>query len=168
MTDSGAREAAGSLVFLVVAPGVVAGLIPWLLTGWDARGGWPWPLRLAGAALVCAGIAALLEAFARFVVEGLGTPAPVAPTRHLVVGGLYRFVRNPMYLAVGAIIVGQALFLGRTILLAYAAVFFLAVAAFVRWYEEPTLARRYGVEYESYRRAVPAWRPRSTPWRRGR
>ena len=160
-----ARAALGSLVFLVAAPGVVAGLIPWLLTRWDAYDGVPWPLRLAGTALVCAGIAALLEAFLRFVVEGIGTPAPVAPTEHLVVGGLYRFVRNPMYLAVGAIIVGQALLLGRAVLLAYAAVFAVAVAAFVHLYEEPTLARRYGVEYESYRRAVPGWWPRWTPWR---
>ena len=79
-----ARAALGSLVFLVAAPGVVAGLIPWLLTRWDARDGVPWPLRLAGTALVCASIAALLEAFLRFVVEGIGTPAPVAPTEHLV------------------------------------------------------------------------------------
>jgi protein-S-isoprenylcysteine O-methyltransferase Ste14 len=168
VTRRRARAAAGSLVFLVVAPGVVAGLVPWLLTGWDARDSVARPLRLAGAALVCAGLAALLEAFVRFVVEGLGTPAPVAPTRQLVVGGLYRFVRNPMYLAVGAIIVGQALFLGRPILLAYAAVFAAAVAAFVRRYEEPTLSRRYGVEYEAYRRAVPRWWPRWTPWRGGR
>ncbi len=160
------RAAAGSLVFLVAAPGVVAALVPWLLTGWDARDGWPPPLRLAGGVLVCAGIAALLEAFARFVVEGLGTPAPLAPTERLVVGGLYRYVRNPMYLAVGAIIVGQALVLGRQILLAYAAVFAAAVVAFVRGHEEPTLVRRYGGEYDAYRRAVPAWWPRRTPWRR--
>ena len=153
-------------MFLVVAPGVVAGLVPWLLTGWDARSGWPWPFRIAGGLLVCAGIAALLEAFLRFVVEGLGTPAPVAPTEHLVVGGLYRFVRNPMYLAVGAIVVGQALLLGRAVLLAYAAVFAGAVVTFVRGYEEPTLARRYGAEYEAYRSAVPGWWPRRTPWRR--
>ena len=161
-----ARAAAGSLVFLVVAPGIVAGLVPWLLTGWDARDRWPWPLRVAGGVLVCAGIAALLEAFVRFVVEGLGTPAPVAPTEHLVVVGLYRFVRNPMYLAVGTIVVGQALLLGRVVLLAYAAVFAAAVVAFVRCYEEPTLTRRYGAEYEAYRRAVPGWWPRRTPWRR--
>jgi protein-S-isoprenylcysteine O-methyltransferase Ste14 len=163
-----ARAAIGSLVFLVVAPGVVAGLIPWLLTGWDARDGWPSPFRLAGGALVCVGIGALLEAFLRFVVEGIGTPAPVAPTERLVVGGLYGFVRNPMYLAVGATIVGQALLLGSAVLLAYAAVFAAAVVAFVRGYEEPTLAHRYGEEYEAYRRAVPGWWPRRSPWRGGR
>jgi protein-S-isoprenylcysteine O-methyltransferase Ste14 len=105
-----------------------------------------------------------VHAFVGFVVEGVGTPAPVAPTRHLVVGGLYRYVRNPMYLAVLAAIVGQALVLGRPVLLLYAAAVGAAVLAFVRWYEEPTLARRFGAEYEAYRRAVPGWRPRLRPW----
>ena len=86
-------------------------------------------------------------------------------TERLVVGGLYRCVRNPMYLAVGAVIVGQALLFGRAVLVAYAAVFAVLVVAFVRGYEEPTLARRYGAEYETYRRAVPGWWPRWTPWR---
>ena len=160
-----ARAAVGSVLFLVVAPGIVAGVIPWLLTGWNVRDSWPWPLRVAGGVLVCAAIAALLDAFARFVVEGLGTPAPIAPTERLVVGGLYRYVRNPMYLAIGVIIVGQALLLGRPQLLAYAAVFAAVVVTFVRSYEEPTLARRYGADYEAYRRAVPGWWPRRTPWR---
>ncbi len=110
------------------------------------------------------GRSALLSAFVRFVVEGLGTPAPVAPTERLVVGGLYRHVRNPMYLAVAAVIVGQALLLGRLVLLAYALAFAAAVWAFVRWYEEPTLARRFGADYEAYRRAVPAWLPRPRAW----
>jgi len=106
----------------------------------------------------------LLHAFARFVIEGLGTPAPVAPTERLVVGGLYRHVRNPMYLAVGATIVGQALVLGRPGLLVYTAVFGVVVGAFVHGYEQPTLAKRYGEQYEAYRRAVPAWWPRRRPW----
>jgi protein-S-isoprenylcysteine O-methyltransferase Ste14 len=153
-------------VFLVLAPGVVAGLIPWLLTGWEVREPLPYwlPLRLAGLVLLLAGVVVLLEAFARFVVEGLGTPAPVAPTERLVVGGLYRYVRNPMYLAVGATIVGQALLLGQPILLLYAAAFGAVVASFVRWYEEPTLRHQFGEEYERYRSAVPAWRPRRRPW----
>jgi protein-S-isoprenylcysteine O-methyltransferase Ste14 len=156
--------ALGSLVFLVVAPGVVAGLVPWLLTGWERRGSPPWALRLVGWALIAAGVAVLLHAFARFVVEGLGTPAPVAPTERLVVGGLYRHVRNPMYLAVEATVVGQALLLGRPVVLAYAAILAAAFWAFVHAYEEPTLARRYGGEYEAYRSAVPGWIPRLRPW----
>ena len=99
-----------------------------------------------------------------WLVEGLGTPAPVAPTENLVVGGVYRYVRNPMYLAVTSTIVGQALLLGRPVLLAYAVVFFAVVATFVHWYEEPALSRTFGEEYEVYRGAVPAWRPRRTPW----
>ena len=161
-----AGAAAGSLLFLVLVPGVVAGLIPWMLTGWDRNPGFAdWlPIRLLGAALILLGAIVLLEAFARFVFEGLGTPAPIAPTEQLVVGGLYRYVRNPMYLAVGATIVGQGLVLGRPLLFLYAAGFALAVVAFVHWYEEPTLLRQFGQQYETYRRAVPAWLPRSRPW----
>ena len=160
---SRARAALGSFGFLLLAPGVVAGLIPWWLTGWDARPA-PLALRVAGAALVIAGAAVLVHAFARFVFEGLGTPAPPAAPDRLVVGGLYRYVRNPMYLAVAATIVGQALLLARPGLLLYAAAFGAIVAAFVRWYEEPTLAARFGSSYERYRRAVPAWWPRRRPW----
>jgi protein-S-isoprenylcysteine O-methyltransferase Ste14 len=152
------------LVFLVLVPGTVAGLIPWLLTGWEAQDTWP-PLRVVGVFLIVAGAGALLHAFLRFVVEGIGTPAPVAPTQHLVVGGLYRYVRNPMYLAVAATIVGQALALGQPVLFAYAAVFAVVVYAFVRLYEEPTLSRQFGDRYEQYRRAVPGWWPRRRPWR---
>lgn len=160
----------GSIVFLVLAPGIVAGLVPWWLTDWRVREPLPYwaPLRVAGLILLAAGVAVLLRAFARFVVEGLGTPAPVAPTERLVVGGLYRYVRNPMYLAVAATIVGQALALGQPILLLYAAAFAVAVAAFVHWYEEPTLRRQFGQQYEAYRRAVPAWWPRREPWKAGK
>jgi protein-S-isoprenylcysteine O-methyltransferase Ste14 len=144
---------------------VVAGVIPWWLTGWDAEAPLPFwaPLRIVGACLIGSGALALLHAFVRFVVEGVGTPAPVAPTEHLVVGGLYRYVRNPMYLAVAAVIFGQGLALGRPVLFVYGAVFCAVVAAFVRWYEEPTLARTFGPEYEEYRQAVPAWWPRRRP-----
>ena len=132
--------------------------------GLEAGTNWP-SLQVLGAILLVAGVIVLVDAFVRFVVEGIGTPAPVAPTQRLVVGGLYRHVRNPMYLAVGTTIVGQALLLGRPILLLYAAAFAVAVLAFVRGYEEPTLARQFGAEYEDYRRAVPGWRPRLRPWR---
>ena len=164
MRTARVRNALGSALFLVVAPGVVAGLVPWWLTGWKS-GATRAPLQVIGALLIVAGAVVLLDAFVRFVVEGLGTPAPVAPPERLVVGGLYRYVRNPMYLAVGAIIVGQALLLARSILLFYAAAFAVVVLAFVRLYEEPTLAREFGAEYENYCRAVPGWWPRLRPWR---
>ena len=158
--------ALGSVVFFALAPGVVAGLVPWWLTGWQVRSlpAWWLPLRVAGVVLLVAGAAVLVQAFARFVVEGVGTPAPVAPTQELVVGGLYRYVRNPMYLAVLAAILGQALALGQLVLLPYAALVAAAFAAFVHWYEEPTLARQFGDRYQAYRRAVPGWWPRRHPW----
>ena len=103
------RAAAGTAVFLVIAPGVVAGLIPWWLTGWQAGSTYPVPVRVAGAVLAAAGAVVVIWAFAQFVIDGLGTPAPPAPTERLVVRGLYRYVRNPMYLAVLSVIAGQAL-----------------------------------------------------------
>jgi protein-S-isoprenylcysteine O-methyltransferase Ste14 len=161
------QAAMGSLLFLLIAPGTVAGLVPWWLTGWVIHD-WPQPyatpLRLLGAVLILLGVPTLLHAFARFVLEGFGTPAPVAPPAHLVVGGLYRYVRNPMYIAVIATIVGQALVLAQPGLLVYAAVVAAAMAAFVAGYEEPTLSEQFGAEYDAYRRAVPAWRPRLKPW----
>jgi protein-S-isoprenylcysteine O-methyltransferase Ste14 len=157
------RPALGSALFLLVAPGVAAGLVPWLLTGWDSSDPPVW-IAVIGGVLTAVGAAVLLHSFARFVVEGAGTPAPVAPTERLVVGGVYRYVRNPMYVAVTATIAGQALLLGRPWLLAYAAAFWAVTAAFVRFYEEPTLSARYGEEYAAYRRAVPGWWPRLRPW----
>jgi protein-S-isoprenylcysteine O-methyltransferase Ste14 len=157
------RAAIGSAVFLVVAPGVAAGLVPWLLTDWSSADPPVW-IAATGGVLTAAGAAMLLHSFARFVVEGAGTPAPVAPTERLVVGGLYRHVRNPMYVAVTATIAGQALLLGRPWLLAYAAGFWLVTAAFVRFYEEPTLSATYGEQYAAYKEAVPGWLPRVRPW----
>jgi protein-S-isoprenylcysteine O-methyltransferase Ste14 len=163
MTRRGA--AVGSFVFAVGQPGVMGGLLPyWITGGWDGFGA-PLALQVAGAALLVAGVGVLAHTVIRFVVEGLGTPFPAAPTENLVVGGLYRYVRNPMYLAVIAIILGQAAILGRASLLAYAAILWVTVASFVHFYEEPTLSSKYGEQYAAYRRAVRGWWPRATPWR---
>jgi len=151
--------AAGSALFFAVAPGVVAGLVPWWLTRWQVRGPlahWA-PVRAAGLIMLILGAIVLIQAFVRFVAEGHGTPAQV-------LGGLYRYVRNPMYLAVVAAITGQGLALGQPVLLGYAAIVWVTVASFARWYEEPALARQFGEQYQAYRRAVPAWRPRTRPW----
>ena len=158
------RAAIGSAVFFLAAPGIVAGLIPYLLTGgWQDPG--PWPAQVIGAMLVVAGLVAVIDAFVRFVREGVGTPAPIAPTQHLVVGGLYRHVRNPMYVAVLMIIIGQALWFTHLGVLIYGAVAWAVTAAFVRFYEEPTLTSTFGEEYLEYRRNVGAWLPRLTPWK---
>jgi protein-S-isoprenylcysteine O-methyltransferase Ste14 len=163
-----AKAAIGSAVFLVIAPGVVAGLIPWLLTRWEVEHELWTPLRVAGGALTAVSAGVLLHSFGRFVLEGIGTPAPVAPTERLVRGGLYRYVRNPMYLAVVGAIVGQALLLGRVELLIYAGVIQLIFVAFVHWYEEPTLREQFGDDYDTYRRAVPGWIPRRRPMGTGK
>ena len=159
-SDRRVRAAIGSLAFLVVAPGVVTGLVPWLITGWRPGTTRPVAMVAAGAVLTATGCAVLLQAFGRFVWEGVGTPAPTAPTERLVVGGLYRYVRNPMYLALQAVIIGQVLLLDRPVLLYYALAVLAMTVAFVRLYEEPALARAYGEQYEAYRRAVPGWLPR--------
>lgn len=158
--------ALGSGIFFLLAPGMVAGAVPWWITRWRMRGeaiAWL-PLRAIGVVLLVVSVPVLVRAFWQFAVEGLGTPAPVAPTKTLVVGGLYRYVRNPMYLAVLGAIVGQALLLAQPGLFVYAMVILAAFASFVRWYEEPTLSRQFGADYDAYRKAVPAWWPRRHPW----
>ena len=158
------RKAAalGTLLFFIIAPTTVTGIVPYYFTRWETAH--PLPLgivqQIFGWTLVVLGASALLHSFVRFVVEGIGTPAPVAPTERLVVGGLYRYVRNPIYVAVLSIIIGQAIAFGSASLLIYAGMVTLAVVGFVRLYEEPTLAARFGDEYEAYRRSVPRWFPR--------
>src|SRR3954451_22360309 len=142
------RAWVGTVVFLVVTPGVVAGLIPGLITGWRIpwTGGWVAPGAIVSAAVILSGIVVLLDAFIRFA-RADGTPAPPMPTAHLVVVGPYRHVRNPMYLAVLAIIIGQALLFGSWGTLVYAGMVLVAVVLFVWGYEEPTLESEYGDEY---------------------
>jgi protein-S-isoprenylcysteine O-methyltransferase Ste14 len=156
--------AAGSALFFAVAPGMVVGVVPWWLTRWVTAPA-PLVLRVAGGVLVAVALPVLVHAFVRFVREGSGTPAPIAPTCRLVVGGLYRYVRNPMYVAVLTAIVGQAALFGQAKLLWWAGFVAVAVVTFVRVYEEPTLARQFGDAYAAYRRAVPGWLPRLRPWR---
>ncbi len=158
------RAAVGSAIFFVLAPGSTAGLVPWLLTGWrhDDRIG---VLDVVGAVVALAGLAVAVAAFVQFVREGRGTPAPVAPTQELVVGGLYRYVRNPMYVAVASMIAGQAMIFHSVPVLVWLGVFLVAVVSFVTWYEEPTLRRTYGESFDRYRRAVPGWWPQLRPWR---
>jgi protein-S-isoprenylcysteine O-methyltransferase Ste14 len=152
----------GSVFFLLIAPGTVAGLVPWWISGWRIRD----PLlhfsrfRWLGVLLIVAGVPVLLDSFARFALKGLGTPAPVFPTRHLVVSGLYQYVRNPMYLAVAAVIFGQGLLFGNLRVLEYGAVVWLGFHLFVLLYEEPVLRRSFGAEYEMFCANVGRWIPR--------
>jgi len=160
--------AAGTAAFFVLAPGTVAGLIPWLITRWDISGSsTAWRIaQVLGVLLIVVGLIPLVHAFVQFA-KASGTPMPLAPTQRLVVNGFNRYVRNPMYVGVLLAIIGQVLLFGSPGLLVYAAVVWIAFASFVRWYEEPTLARDYGSEYEAYRHNVPAWVPRRRPWKPG-
>jgi protein-S-isoprenylcysteine O-methyltransferase Ste14 len=157
----------GTGLFLMLAPGTVAGLVPWWITRWRMQP----PLlgfsgfRVMGCLMIAAGTAVVLDSFVRFALQGLGTPAPILPTRHLVVSGLYRYVRNPMYVGVLAIILGQGLLLGDVRLFAYGVLLWLVVHVFVVGYEEPTLRRTFGSEYQVFRGNVPRWIPRLSPWR---
>lgn len=158
---------AGSAVFLIVAPGFVAGLAPWWISRWRLEApffGMP-IFRFAGGPLIALGVIALLDSFIRFAVQGVGTPAPVFPTRHLVVTGLYRYVRNPMYVAVVSVIFGQALILENVTLLEYGALVWLLFQLFVLGYEEPALRASFGSEYKLFCTQVPRWIPRLTSWR---
>jgi protein-S-isoprenylcysteine O-methyltransferase Ste14 len=157
----------GSIVFFFIAPFTVAGVVPWLITDWHVRlPEFANPISQGiGAAMAAVGAFFLIDSFARFALKGLGTPAPVFPTKHLVVDGLYRHVRNPMYIGVVAAILGQAMIFASPGLLIYAALIWLAFNIFVAAYEEPTLRETFGAEYEEFCRNVRRWIPRLTPWR---
>jgi protein-S-isoprenylcysteine O-methyltransferase Ste14 len=172
MTENLARRSAsilGSFLFLLLAPGMVAGVIPWWIAQrrlHPALLGVP-ALRVVGVLLIAAGTPVVLDSFVRFAVQGLGTPAPVFPTRHMVVTGLYRYVRNPMYMGVGTVICGQGLLLGDVRLFAYAVLVWGLFYLFVLGYEEPKLRRSFGDEYREYSANVPRWLPRTKPWTAG-
>jgi protein-S-isoprenylcysteine O-methyltransferase Ste14 len=157
----------GSALFFVVAPCVLAGLIPWSMTHWEFRPAFFGleGARLVGVLLILVGLPGLVDSFARFALQGLGTPAPVAPPKNLVVTGLYRHVRNPIYVAVVAIILGQAMLFGDWRLVVWGALLWLFFHLVVVAYEEPTLQSTFGAEYEAYRANVRRWVPRVVPWR---
>lgn len=158
------RTAAYTVGFFFVAPGTTAGVVPWLITRWDRPDGPVAAADVLGVALGLVGLFTVIACFVRFVLEGSGTPAPSAPTETLVVGGFYRHARNPMYLAVASMIGGQALHFRSPALGVWLLAFMASVWVFAKGYEEPALARRFGASYDAYRRAVPGWWPRRTPY----
>jgi protein-S-isoprenylcysteine O-methyltransferase Ste14 len=138
--------------------------VPWLLTGWNADEQ-PAALKVLGVLVLIAGAALVVETTTRFALQGRGTPAPWAPPERFVERGSYRYVRSPMYLGVILLVVGQGLLLGREILFLWAAVAWLIFTSFLAFYEEPELHRRFGADYDDYRRRVRRWlatRPRSS------
>lgn len=146
-------------IFTVVVPGTVAGYLPMLLVGGfhkPSNGGLSW----TGVGSVVLGSAIYLRCAWEFAVRGLGTPAPIAPTKFLVTTALHRYLRNPMYIGVALVILGEAALFRSLHLVGYAVVMLLIAHIFIVLYEEPTLHRQFGDSYEQYRRNVPRWIPR--------
>jgi protein-S-isoprenylcysteine O-methyltransferase Ste14 len=152
----------GSAAFFLIAPTTVAGVVPWGISRWRLQA--PFfdlqSIRWFGVVLILLGIPVLVETFTRFALQGGGTPAPVAPPQHLVITGPNRYVRNPIYLALVAIVLGQGLILGDARLLVYGALLWIGFHIFVLAYEEPTLRGTFGAEYDTYCANVPRWLPR--------
>jgi protein-S-isoprenylcysteine O-methyltransferase Ste14 len=157
----------GTIIFFFIAPFTLAGIVPWSITGWQVRSSeFALPaVQVVGTVLAALGALMLIDSFARFALKGLGTPAPVFPTKRLVVDGLYRYVRNPMYVGVVSAILGQALMFASPALLLYGSLLWLGFHLFVMGYEEPTLRQSFGREYEEFCSNVRRWIPRLTPWR---
>jgi protein-S-isoprenylcysteine O-methyltransferase Ste14 len=156
---------------IALLPGMVAVVVPALLVwsygadlGWDLPAPLPAFLVGAGIALIIVGLRLWLETIRLFVEVGRGTLAPWDPTRKLVVRGPYRRVRNPMISSLGFILLGEAAVLGSPSVLILFGGFAIANATYIPLFEEPGLLRRFGQEYAEYRRAVPRWIPRRTPW----
>ena len=156
---------ASSVGWFVAVGGTFGCLLPYLLNDWHFHRPLPyWAVaQAAGVVLIGAGLVPLVQSFIEFD-KADGTPVPVASPPRLVVSGFYRYVRNPIYVGFVIILAGQALLFGSPGLLVYTAVAWCVGAAAARWYEEPVLARKFGAEYQAYRRAVRAWLPRVHPW----
>ncbi len=148
-----------TILFTIFVPGTVLGLIPrWLVGGFPRPESGP--VTWLGILIIVLGSAIYFRCAWEFAVRGLGTPAPIAPTKFLVTTALHRYVRNPMYIGVLGALLGEAATFRAVVLLEYAAFCFAAVYLFVIFYEEPTLRRQFGESYDEYRRSVPRWIPR--------
>jgi protein-S-isoprenylcysteine O-methyltransferase Ste14 len=148
----------GTIVFVTLVPGTAIGVIPYALCGW--RLAEAAALRWSGVCLLLLAFPVFVDFLVRFVREGRGTPAPGADPERLVTSGTFRYVRNPGYVGVLGLIVGQSLLFASAAVLAYSAILALAFHLFVVLYEEPHLRRRFGPDYEEYERRVPRWLPR--------
>jgi protein-S-isoprenylcysteine O-methyltransferase Ste14 len=149
-----------SLVWTVLLPGMVAGYLPWRFFGLhQAAFDLTSPVDLLAILLIAAGVVLLGTCIWEFAASGGGTLAPVDPPRQLVVRGLYRYVRNPMYLSVTTVLIGEALLVRSWQFLAYFFVWFAAVNLFVLGYEEPTLRGKFGASYDRYVGSVNRWLP---------
>lgn len=151
-----------SIFFTILQPGTVAVFIPyWLITSRGGATNYSNPeLRFSGLPLMIIGAAGLLWCIWEFFSRGRGTISPVDPPKHLVVRGLYKYVRNPMYVLVVTTLIGEAIFFRSVPVLIEAAAFLILANLFVLFYEEPALRRQFGESYEKYALQVRRWIPR--------
>ena len=149
-----------SALWTILFPGFFAGYVPWRFFGVGGLRDFTGIPAILGLICIGAGTALLGACIVEFARSGRGTLSPADPPRQLVVRGLYRYVRNPMYLSVTTIVLGEALLASSAALTVYWAIWFLAVNLFVIGYEEPNLRRRFGSSYDEYTRQVPRWIPR--------
>jgi protein-S-isoprenylcysteine O-methyltransferase Ste14 len=160
------RSVIVSVLFVVLGgPAFALVYIPFWITRFHIPAGEPVWQMVVAAALIVGGAAPAFESMKRFIVVGRGTLVPVVPTEHLVVSGMYRHVRNPMYVGIPTALAGEAMVFRSRGVVVVAFCLWLASHPFVCFYEEPTLNRRYGDEYARFKRNVPRWLPRLTPWR---
>ena len=164
MWNSSAVLLLRNILWVLLLPGVIAGYIPWQVFGVDL-----YPVtsarQISGLFLFAAGVLVLLVGIAEFARRGKGTLSPMDPPRILVVTGLYRYVRNPMYVGVLITLLGEVLISGSRGLALYTGAFFVCVNLFVMGYEEPHLRRTFGASYMEYKKHVGRWVPRAHPWR---
>jgi protein-S-isoprenylcysteine O-methyltransferase Ste14 len=164
MRSRGQNAFISILFFVFGGPGILLAYLPWWLTRFHIPASEPrWQVMIAGVGIV-AGLVPLFESAVRFIRVGKGTLVPAAPTEHLVVSGLYRYVRNPMYVGVTMSLAAEAVLFRSFDLAEELAIAIVAIQLFVVLYEERTLRKRYGEEFAEYKRNVPRWLPRVTPW----
>jgi|HubBroStandDraft_6_1064221.scaffolds.fasta_scaffold752999_1 protein-S-isoprenylcysteine O-methyltransferase Ste14 len=159
------RSAIVSILFTVFGgPGFVLVYFPFWITRFRVPAGEAHWQQLIAAALIVAGLAPLFASIWRFIFEGRGTLMPAVPTERLVVSGLYRYVRNPMYVGVVTSLWGETILFATSDMMKYTLTVWLLIELFIVFYEEPTLARRHPEDYPRYKQHVPRWLPRLKPW----
>jgi len=159
------RNVVVSVLFVLFGgPGIILFFLPLWIThfhipAWESR----WQMLLS-AILIAIGLVPALESVSRFIFVGRGTLIPVVPTDRLVVSGFYRYVRNPMYVGVMLALAGESILFWNMGILIEALLAFIGFNLFIRLHEEPSLIRRHADEYLRYKKNVPRWLPRLTPW----
>jgi protein-S-isoprenylcysteine O-methyltransferase Ste14 len=164
MASTRTNVLASVLFTLFGGPALLLAYVPWLITHFRLPPNEPLAAILVAAFLIAVGLFPLLESIIRFVRVGRGSLVPLLPPQHLVVTGLYRYVRNPMYIGVLTVVAGEALLFWSSGLLIHFAIVWMCMHLFVCLYEEPKLSRTFPTEFPLYKRAVPRWLPRLTPW----